>query len=86
MDDLKIHIPKKIIKCEQCDYIASNNWNNKMHYFSAHSSKEERSKQKYYCDVCDNVFFCEIYYKKHVDGKRHNNMVKFIEIYKNRVS
>jgi hypothetical protein len=56
-----------------------------MHYFSAHSSKEERSKQKYYCDVCDNVFFCEIYYKKHVDGKRHNNMVKFIEIVKNRV-
>ena len=42
MDDLKILVPKKIIKCDQCDYIASNNWNNKMHYFSAHSSKEER--------------------------------------------
>ena len=53
-----------------------------MHYFSAHSSKEERSKQKYHCDVCDNVFFCEIYYKKHVDGKRQKNMVKFIEIIK----
>ena len=52
MDDLKIIVPKKIIKCEQCDYIASNYWNNKMHYFSAHSSKEERSKQKYYCDIC----------------------------------
>ena len=52
MYDLKIIVPKKIIKCEQCDYIASNNWNNKMHYYSAHSSKEERAKQKYYCDVC----------------------------------
>jgi len=52
IDDLKYLFLKKIIKCEQCDYVALNNWNNKMHYYSAHSSKEEQSKQKYYCDAC----------------------------------
>ena len=31
------------------------------------------------------LVFCETYYKKHVDGKRHNNMVKFIEKVKNKV-
>jgi hypothetical protein len=44
-----------------------------MHYYSAHSSKEEWSKQKYNYDVCEK------YYKKNVDGKRHNKIIKFIE-------
>ena len=50
-----------------------------MHNLSAHSTKEERSKQKYYCDICDNVFFCSAYYNKHIAGKRHKNMQEFID-------
>lgn len=68
--------------CEHCDYVAKTNWNVKMHYYSAHSTKEERQQQKYYCDVCDNVFFCSAYYKKHISGKRHLLKVKTIEDFK----
>ena len=72
-------IKLKNVNCKNCDYIANNHWNLKMHYFSAHATKEERSKQKYYCEICDNVFFCEAYYKKHINGKRHINNADFIE-------
>jgi hypothetical protein len=50
-----------------------------MHNLSSHTTKEERSKQKYYCDICDNVFFCSAYYNKHINGKRHKNMLEFVE-------
>lgn len=69
----------KNFNCENCNYIANNHWNLKMHYFSCHATKEERMKQKYYCNICDNVFFCETYYKKHINGRKHKNMVEFIE-------
>ena len=66
-------------KCENCEYASKNHWNLKMHNLSSHSTKEERSKQKYYCDKCDNVFFCSAYYNKHINGKRHKNMQEFID-------
>ena len=72
-------------KCEHCDYVARTNWNVKMHYYSAHSTKEERQQQKYYCAVCDNVFFCSAYYKKHISGKKHANQVRTNKIYNNNV-
>jgi hypothetical protein len=50
-----------------------------MHNLSSHTTKEERSKQKYYCNICDNVFFCSAYYNKHINGKRHKNMLEFVE-------
>jgi len=65
-------------KCAKCEYASKNHWNVKMHNLSAHSTKEERSKQKYYCDICDNVFFCSAYYNKHIAGKRHKNMQEYI--------
>ena len=68
-----------IFNCKNCEYIANNHWNLKMHNLSSHTTKEERSKQKYYCDICDNVFFCSAYYNKHINGKRHKNMQEFID-------
>ena len=40
-----------IFNCKNCEYIANNHWNLKMHNLSSHTTKEERSKQKYYCDT-----------------------------------
>ena len=73
---MEINLQK--VNCKNCDYSSNNHWNLKMHYFSAHATKEERSAQKYYCVICDNVFFCETYYNKHINGKRHKNMTDFI--------
>ena len=69
--------------CPHCDYIGANHWNLRMHYYSNHATKEERKQQKYYCEICDNVFFCSAYYNKHVNGKRHKNQLKTVEFFKN---
>ena len=75
------HGEKKIFKCDKCDYKTNtSHWNLKMHYATVHSSTEERKNYKYYCNKCDLVFFCEAYYNKHVDGIRHKNMVKAIDL------
>ena len=51
------HGEKKIFKCDKCDYkTTTSHWNLKMHIMSKHSTIEERSKQKYYCNICDSIF------------------------------
>ena len=69
-------------KCDQCDYNSLNHWNLKLHMLTQHSTIEVRSKSKYYCDVCDLVFFSELYKTKHLNGKRHLLFVKAIELQK----
>jgi hypothetical protein len=66
--------PKTYI-CTNCNYEGLNHWNLKMHLITQHTTKEERSKQKYYCSVCDKVFFCNTYYVKHNEGKTHKNRI-----------
>jgi len=57
---------KKIYKCDACDYTTSISlWNCKMHFISKHATKEVRAQQKYYCDVCDVVFFSPLYLNAH---------------------
>ena len=73
---------KKENKCDKCEYEAFNHWNLKMHNLSSHSTKEERSKQKYYCDICDLVFFSQLYKDKHISGKRHALYIKAVELQK----
>lgn len=70
--------------CSLCDYKAKNHWNLKMHYASVHSSIEERKKYKYYCNMCDLVFFCKVYYDKHNNGIKHKNIQKAKE-YQNEI-
>ena len=64
---------KKTTKCDLCDYESSSHWNINNHKLSCHSTLEERKLQKYYCDICDVVFFCNAYMKKHFEGKYHKN-------------
>jgi len=63
---------RKEIKCDKCYYISSaSHWLLKQHMLTQHSTKEERSKHKYYCSTCDYVFFSKLYLDKHINGKHH---------------
>ena len=73
---------KKSKKCEACDMEFFSHWNLKQHILVTHSTKEERSKQKYYCNDCDQIFFCRQYMKKHMEGKKHKNYVLAIQLEK----
>jgi len=66
---------KKINKCEHCDY-ESTHWNVKIHKLQKHATQEERSQQKYYCVLCDSVFFCKQYLDKHNAGRNHQVKLK----------
>ncbi len=71
----------KIHKCDVCDYECKELWNFKMHKLTQHSSKEERSKNKYYCDICDKVFFSHTLFKeKHLNSIKHKNLFLINEI------
>jgi hypothetical protein len=50
-----------------------------MHVLKIHGTIEERSKQKYYCNVCDYVFFSKLYLDKHTNGIVHKNLVKALD-------
>jgi hypothetical protein len=63
----------KTTTCSICEFSTSTHWNLKLHILSHHSTKEERQKYKYYCEVCDLVFFCSTYKNKHISGKFHKN-------------
>ena len=62
-------------KCSICNYECFNHWNLKHHILTQHSSIEERKKEKYYCDICDTVFFCKLYMETHMKGKKHKNTI-----------
>ena len=64
---------KKPRRCDICNMEFFSHWNLKYHVLSHHSTLEDRMKQKYYCNDCDQVFFCSLYMDKHMNGKRHKN-------------
>ena len=70
---------KKTTKCDICEYESNTHWNIKIHKLKIHSTPEERAKQKYYCSLCDVVFFCKAYQDKHLNGKVHMNKIKIQE-------
>ena len=61
--------------CLICNHECFNHWNLKQHILTQHSTIEERRKQKYYCDICDTVFFSKLYMETHMKGKKHNNTI-----------
>jgi hypothetical protein len=67
---------KKPTTCDLCNYETSSHWNIKLHKLSQHATVIERQQHKYYCNLCDQVFFSKLYYDKHMNGKKHFNMVK----------
>jgi len=64
----------KTTKCDKCNYDAFSHWNLKQHILTQHSTLEERKNSKYYCEVCDLVFFCSAYKNKHDEGKKHKRL------------
>lgn len=74
----------KIHKCkfDNCHHETSVSWNMKMHVMTMHSTKEERSKSKYYCNDCDQVFFLPLFYDSHMKGRKHSNQVKINDLSK----
>jgi len=70
---------KKEYICEECGHKSLNTWNLKLHNLTHHASKEERSKQKYYCKDCDVCFFSSLYMTKHMEGKKHLNYIKAVK-------
>ena len=72
---------KKIYKCEYCDYTTNISiWNYKMHYVARHATKEVRAQQKYYCSICDSVFFSPLYLKNH-----NKNLVHLTNVAKKQI-
>jgi len=70
---------KKIKRCTLCEYETMTHWNLRMHTLTNHSTLEERVKEKYYCNLCDVVFFCKTYQDKHNTGKHHLTKLKVKE-------
>ena len=68
--------------CSICNYECFNHWNLKQHILIQHSTIEERKKQKYYCDICDTIFFFKLYMDKHMIGKKHNNTIEINNLIK----
>ena len=63
---------KKVYKCEFCEYETKISlWNCKMHVIAKHSTKEVRTHQKYYCSICDVVFFSPLYLTNHNKNISH---------------
>jgi hypothetical protein len=67
-------------KCQNCDYETKSKWNLKLHIMATHTTQEEKEKLKFYCKVCDQVFFCKLYSDKHNTGKKHSNKIKANEL------
>ncbi len=85
---------KKDYKCESCDYFATTHWNLKMHVVLKHYDLEQKKTLKYYCELCDNVNFSNLYYQNHLKSTLHKNntiisnqqkgIVTDIQIYKRK--
>jgi hypothetical protein len=71
---------KKSKKCNICDYEASSHWNIKIHVLSQHSTIDEKKQYKYYCEICEQIFFSSKHFKSHVSGKKHENVMKIKEL------
>ena len=66
----------KSTECNKCDYKCVGHWLLKRHVLTQHDTIEDRRKQKYYCDVCDYVFFSKLYMDKHLEGRNHKLKVE----------
>ena len=86
--ETKKHLRKGIkisdtLKCEICGLSSVNSYNFNIHKILIHGTPEDRkTKAKYYCDVCDIGFFCQLYYDKHILSKKHTNIIKYNDMIK----
>ena len=68
-----------VYKCELCEFETKTSWNIKLHNLYQHPTKEEKSKSKYYCEICDRILFL----KSHFKGIKHKNLVLLNKYNKN---
>ena len=67
----------KELSCKLCNYktTLTADW---MKHIK--SQKHQRNgEKKYYCNICDIVFFSKLYQDKHLSGKVHLNKIKIQE-------
>jgi uncharacterized C2H2 Zn-finger protein len=64
--------PPKSTNCDICNIKLATYQTYRHHLLTKHSTKEERSKSKYYCEVCDIVFISKTIYEKHIINKKHH--------------
>jgi hypothetical protein len=62
-------------KCLICNHVCFNHWNLRHHVLTIHSTKREREKEPYYCNVCDSVFFCKYYIDLHMKSAKHMEII-----------
>ena len=77
------HLRKGVQKeynCDSCEYYATTHWNLKMHCVIKHYTIEQKKELKYYCSLCDNVNFSNLYYTNHLKSTLHKNNVIINEI------
>ena len=67
---------QKTTKCDKCNYETNEHWILKRHILTQHGTLEEKQQQKYYCNICDYVFFTKLYLDKHSEGKYHKLKVE----------
>jgi hypothetical protein len=71
---------KKDYKCDNCEYFATTHWNLKMHCVLKHYTLEQKKELKYYCKLCDNVNFSNLYYQNHMKSTLHKNNIMINEM------
>ncbi len=66
------------LKCDTCNFITVNSYNLNVHKIIVHGTPEEKkAKSKFYCEVCDQGFFAQLFYDVHIASKKHSNMIKY---------
>jgi len=71
---------KKDYKCDNCEYFATTHWNLKMHCVLKHYTLEQKKELKYYCKLCDNINFSNLYYQNHMKSTLHKNNIMINEM------
>lgn len=62
--------PKQVFRCDECDYVARDNFNLKVHKAAHEKRKNAKPKQSLVCEVCGIDQKFESYYKVHIAACR----------------
>lgn len=57
--------------CNICGYCAVHTFNFKIHKIVCHGTSEEKKTAPFYCECCNMAFFCNLFYTKHMESKKH---------------
>ncbi len=73
----KVRSDKKDNKCEICNEIFASQQSLKDHKINKHTDiKNKKENYKYYCECCYIGTNTETIYKKHIESKKHQSIIK----------